>query len=213
MNRELCDVISECFYQGRLRASEQSAGRRLRLEPGGPHAELLDPEHPLIWARVDHLGRRRRSPEESVLIAELVASLRLHHDVPASEIAILTPYRAQIRDIRSVLEARGLLDADLVVDTVERMQGQEREVVLLSLASSDRDDLERQASFFYQPGRLNVCLSRARSKCILVASRHAFRARPKDLVEFQAVSKFKALARSLEQVDMSRSHGGFSSRI
>lgn len=213
MNRELCDVISDCFYEGRLLPSESSSDRRLTLREGGPLRELLDPEIPLLWARVDHLGRRRRSPEESGLIAEIVAALRLHHDLPGKEIAILTPYRAQIREIRSVLETRGLLDEDLVVDTVERMQGQEREVVVLSLVSSDRDDLERQASFFYQPGRLNVCLSRARSKCILVASKHAFRARLKVLQDFQAVSRFKALARSLHQVDMSRSHGGFSSRI
>ncbi len=211
MNRELCDVISDCFYEGRLQASEHSAGRRLALQEGGPLRSLLDPETPLIWARVDHLGRRRRSPEEARLIADLVSALRHHHDLPSSEIAILTPYRAQIREIRGVLEDRGLLDGDLVVDTVERMQGQEREVVLLSLASSDRDDLERQASFFYQPGRLNVCLSRARSKCILVASRHAFRARPKDLSALLSAGRFKALSRSLPQVDMSKSHGGFSS--
>ena len=74
---------------------------------------------------------------------------------------------------------------DLVVDTVERMQGQEREVVLVSLATSSPGFAEQLAEFFFQPERLNVAITRPRTKLILVGSRRVLEAEP-DLPECQA---------------------------
>ncbi|MEZ5990277.1 MAG: AAA domain-containing protein [Planctomycetota bacterium] len=210
MNAELCAPISAAYYGGRLEASGPSARRRLRLQPGGPLRELLDPEVPLVWARVDHLGRRRRSAEEARLVADLVQVLLHHHGLPPGELAVLTPFRTQIRQIRHELQRLDLWRPDLVVDTVERMQGQEREVVLISFAGSDRDDLARQAGFYFEPGRWNVSLTRARSKCILIGSRHALRARPRDLDQLLAVSRFKGIAARIPVVDLTSRYGGGS---
>lgn len=202
----LAGWISEEFYGGQLSSAEGVGSARLKAKDGGPLHEVLSPDHPLVLARVDHEGRTRRSREEAALVADLVSALLGHHEIPASEIAVLTPFRAQVRLIRHELGRRGLRAPDLVVDTVERMQGQEREVVLLSLASSDRDYLEGQAEFFFDPGRLNVALSRARTKCIIVASRHAFRARPNELPALLAATRFKRLSAAAFVVDLTASY-------
>jgi DNA replication ATP-dependent helicase Dna2 len=55
-----------------------------------------------------------------------------------------------------------------VADTVERMQGQERELVILSLATGDEVFLGAVAEFFFQPQRLNVAITRAKSKLIVI---------------------------------------------
>lgn len=209
MNDALTRYVSREFYGGRLRAAESVAARHLEIEPTGPLAAVLDPAVPLVLARIDHEGRTRRSSEEALLIVDLVRELRAGGLSPA-EIAIIAPFRAQVRLVRYELERRGLFHDDLVVDTTERMQGQEREVLVLSLAASDRDYLEAQAEFFYEPGRLNVALTRARSKCIVVASRHAFRARPMELAELLDAARFKRLAREIPVVQLTDRYGGTS---
>ena len=88
------------------------------------------------------------------------------------------------------------------------MQGQEREVILISLAVGDPDSLQRRASFFFSINRLNVSLSRARTKAILVASEGAFRALPLDPDSLRAASVFKSLRDRLPQVNFTKLYCG-----
>ena len=56
------------------------------------------------------------------------------------------------------------------VGTVDKFQGQEADVVLISMATSSGDDLPRQIEFLYSRNRLNVAISRARCLGVIVAS-------------------------------------------
>ncbi len=207
MNSGLCSFVSQEFYGGRLRSAKVASERRLSLKAGrmnepSPLTRILEGGQPLIWAKVSHRGRLRASPEEARVIGDLCEELLLQQGLPPEELVVLSPFRAQVREILSGLEARGLLRKGLCVDTIERMQGQEREVVLISAGASDRDDLERQGAFFYDSGRWNVALSRARTKCILVASPELFRARPMDLDALVAVAHLKRLGREIPWVEL-----------
>jgi DNA replication ATP-dependent helicase Dna2 len=220
LSESLCSFVSSEFYAGRLSSAEIAAGRSLGaaqtvaetgaeagVSPGHEEDarvdEVLAPEHALVHARIDHLGRSRRSPEEARCIADIVERVLRRGLLPSSEIAVLTPFRQQVRAVRSEVQARGLLDDALVIDTVERMQGQERELVLLSLASSDRDYLAAQAEFYFEPGRLCVAVSRARSKCIVVGSPELLRARPRELAHMMAAARVHRLLESCHAVDLS----------
>ena len=66
------------------------------------------------------------------------------------------------------------------IDTVERMQGQERDVVIVSLTTSNPTFATNLADFFFQPERLNVAITRPRSKLIILGSSHVLMAAPID---------------------------------
>ena len=196
MNGPLSEVVGDAFYGGLLKSADPD--RRMPFKPGGVYDEILSPDEPVVIARVDHLQPGTRSPQEANLIGELVYELRNQHEIPAAEIAVWAPFRAQVRLCRSAMQRRGVPDQDsVVVDTVERMQGQEREVILISLAVGDPDTLSARAAFFFSTNRLNVAMSRARTKVVLVASEGAFRGLPMDPESLRAASLFKSMFRSL----------------
>jgi len=169
----LADWPSRMFYGGALEPSMVFAHETLML----PHApqrfqDVLDPSHPRIFCQVSHQGSRRRSEPEAVVVSEIVMEL-LRCGVAPKDIAVITPFRAQANAIRTALQNADtdrIPSRELVVDTVERMQGQEREVVLVSLTASDPFWLARLAEFYFQPERLNVAITRAKRKLILVGS-------------------------------------------
>jgi DNA replication ATP-dependent helicase Dna2 len=123
-----------------------------------------------------------RSRTEAETVVELILAL-LAHGISPEEIGVVVPYRAQSRLIRSLLRRQINNDeimGRLVVDTVERMQGQEREVVLVSFATASPAFALQMADFLFQPQRLNVAVTRPRTKLILVGSHHMLGGMPKD---------------------------------
>jgi DNA replication ATP-dependent helicase Dna2 len=141
---------------------------------------------------------------------ELVQAL-LHAHVPAAEIGIVTPYRAQARLIRNQLRRLKMDEVilkSILVDTVERMQGQEREVVLISLTTSNPSFAELLAEFYFQPERLNVAITRPRTKLIIIGSRYVLQVKPEDLQIQSWVEMLKDLLSSCftVTVDNRRSH-------
>jgi superfamily I DNA and/or RNA helicase len=84
--------------------------------------------------------------------------------------AIITPHRAQNN---AILQRLGELMADLpLVDTVERIQGAERDVIIFGLTASDPDHMTSE--FLNSPNRLNVAMTRARKKLIIMGSQAFF---------------------------------------
>lgn len=206
MNAEINAFSSAHFYQGKLRPAAGVGESRLRLKPGGSFWDLLDPEIPSVFALVRHLGRQMYAPEEAALIAHLVVELVGHHRYPASEIAVVAPYRAQVRAIKTAItrvakKAGVTVGPELFVETVERIQGQERDIVLVSFACSDPDYLRSEAEFFFMPNRLNVAVTRPRLKRILIGSPEAFDYRPRSPELLRYVNAFKRLLRESPQVD------------
>lgn len=199
LNSELAAWPGATFYAGRLFAAATAARRRIAYQrPPARLASILDPAEPQVFVDLGHRNITTRSDREASLAVDLIVEM-LRCGIPAHEIGVVTPYRAQSRAIRGLLR-HALPAAEqrraLVVDTVERMQGQEREVVIVSLTSSNPVFLSDLADFFFQPGRLNVAITRPRSKLILLGSRHMLDASPSSIAAQEWVLLFGDLIAS-----------------
>ncbi|MCI1188731.1 DNA2/NAM7 family helicase [Hymenobacter sp. DH14] len=175
MNAAIADYSSRRFYGGDLQSHSSAATRTLVLaNPSEQYADVLDPAHPSVFVDLRHTNLKNYERSEAHYIADMIAEL-LASGVPAHEIAVVSPYRAQGRVIQRQLNKR-CSDiapdelAKITIDTVERMQGQERDVVFLSLTSGKFDTGLQRASFYFMPNRLNVAITRARVKRIVIGS-------------------------------------------
>ena len=93
--------------------------------------------------------------------------------------------------------AEKLLSTDLVIDTVERIQGQERDAVIVSLTASDEEHIRAEKDFLMKPNRMNVSFTRPRSKIIVVGSKKMFRVIPADRDEqYEVVVDGRAVLKS-----------------
>ncbi|MAT45440.1 MAG: hypothetical protein CL609_24190 [Anaerolineaceae bacterium] len=175
LNDILSDWPSKTFYQNILKSSPDAAVRRLQLSNQSTSWDfVLDPNSPAVFLDLCHRNTTIRSRTEAETVVELIIAL-LTHGIPTDEIGVVVPYRAQSRLIRSLLRRTVQDDQiwkEVVVDTVERMQGQEREVVLVSFATASPAFAAQVADFLFQPQRLNVAVTRPRTKLILIGSHH-----------------------------------------
>lgn len=172
LNRELAAWPSQAFYGGRLRPVGPNRERKLALkevpEPGLVDLALRDAASMVHLPTLDATARSR-NPQEAQLVAEL-CDAAIEGGLAPCEIGIVTPFRAHGRTVRNALADRLGWHAarEIVADTVERMQGQERELVILSLATGNLRFLAAIAGFFFQPERLNVSVTRAMTKLIIL---------------------------------------------
>jgi superfamily I DNA and/or RNA helicase len=86
---------------------------------------------------------------------------------------VVSPHHKQINRIKAELEKRGLKDP-FFVETVEKMQGQETNVGIVSYGLSDPEQAASEAEFIYSLNRLNVAITRAQSKMIVFIPKPLF---------------------------------------
>lgn len=204
LNEELCRWPSDTFYFSKLRSHPRAAGRTLMLSRRPTvWPEIFAPMPGVVWLAVPHRGCTSYAPEETTLVAEV-----LHHlndgGLAWKEIGVVVPFRRQARFIRKRLASRSPLrqpPAGLVIDTVERMQGQEREVVIVSFTTSDEDFAHRLRDFLFQAQRLNVAATRPRTKLVLVAS-PVLLAYARSLPEDEDANCFISLLESANRIDV-----------
>jgi DNA replication ATP-dependent helicase Dna2 len=173
MNNQLVFWPSENFYGGDLVASGQSTARRFSMELSSDDP-LLGREPSLVRWELDHNGCGCHSDDEVEAAKALIWEM-LSGGLMPEEIGVVVPFRAQAARIRRGLRFDrfkrfpGLLEG-LAVDTVERFQGQERKAMIVSFCSSDPLFMESLRDFLIFPQRLNVAVTRAKTKVILLHS-------------------------------------------
>jgi superfamily I DNA and/or RNA helicase len=88
-----------------------------------------------------------------------------------NDLFIVSPHRAQIRTIQDHLSKLRTWNHRPFVNTVDKTQGQEAKVVIVSYGVSDADTAMSEAEFIYSLNRLNVSITRAKSKCVIFLPR------------------------------------------
>ena len=195
MNEDLCAFPSYMWYDGDLRAHAGNAHNRLALQHTD-HRDLLDrvldPTKPVVLLIVDHQDRHQKSDEEIEMTTQLAHRLIAEHSLDADQIALISPHRAQNNATADRLAKRlGDANAKLpLIDTVERVQGAERDVILYAFTASDPDYVT--SPFLNNPNRFNVAITRARQKLIVVGSQAFFFAIPQSEDALKANRCFKA---------------------
>jgi uncharacterized protein len=164
MHPAVCDPVSVLAYEGRLQPyREVTAARRLEGYSPGVHV-----------VRVPHDGNATESPEEA---AAIVAQIRVlvglawttedgTRPLTAADVLVLAPYNAQVLLLRQHLAAAGL--GDVRVGTVDKFQGTEAPVAIVSMTASSVEDIPRGIPFLLNRNRLNVAISRAQYAAVIV---------------------------------------------
>lgn len=170
MHPEVCKHISEGVYEGRLMSASACAVQGLVLKAT---ADPVLRKHGVVYVPVPHENCNQSSKEEVSRIKELFINLQQQswtdrngetRPVTLDDILVVAPYNAQVRALRYAL-GNGTR-----IGTVDKFQGQEAAVVIVSMTTSDGNNLPRSLDFLFSKNRLNVAISRAKCLALLVAS-------------------------------------------
>ena len=175
MNEGVQQFPNRYYYDGALIAADGVGDRQLAVgDLSALDEEMqrrLDPTKPSVWVDVGGEDEGRMHRGEADEIVRTVAALMLQLDAAgaakADSVGVVAPFRAQCHAVRAGLD-RALPPtlAKLVeVATVERFQGREKDAMLVSLVCREWNE------FVMEPRRLNVSLTRARTKVIVFGAR------------------------------------------
>ena len=143
----------------------------------------------LVAIPISHSANASSSIEEATKVLEIAKQQVAL--VGTSNVLIVAPYNAQVDLIRGSLDGAGL--SEVAVGTVDKFQGREAMVVIVSLAVSSALDAPRGLDFLLDRNRLNVALSRAKANCYLVYSPQITKSRFRDIEELKSISRINGL--------------------
>jgi len=180
MNEEIMRFSSDWFY-----------GNQVESAPEVKYRSILDLDLPMEWIDCsgyeeefvgESFGRINKAEAELTLLAleqyfEKIGKTRILND--RLDVGVISPYRAQVQYLRHLLKKREYFKPFrhlITVNTVDGFQGQERDIILISLVRSND---EGQIGFLRDLRRMNVAITRARMKLIILGdvptmTRHPF---------------------------------------
>lgn len=187
MHPEITKVVSHLAYQDKLHSASITSSRG--LDDVAPGLEVI---------KLDHHDNSTSSSEEADEVLEQVKCLlrptNLWHDkeqvrpLCQSDIKVVTPYNAQRKLIKKVLAQAGF--DDIAVGTVDKFQGQEAPVVIISMAASSEEGQPRGMDFLLNRNRINVSISRAQWKASLIRSKELTNYMPTGISQMTLLGDF-----------------------
>jgi uncharacterized protein len=178
MHPQINAPVSWLSYKNKLHSHPDTDKNQVPgLEPG------------LITVPVEHVGNSSSSVEEAEKVVEIAKEQT--EVLGASEVLVVAPYNAQVDLIRQQLDDAGL--QEVAVGTVDKFQGREAMVVIVSMAASSAADAPRGLEFILDRNRLNVAVSRAKANCFLVYSPKITKSRFRNIEELKSISRINGL--------------------
>lgn len=194
MNGALCEYPEKKIYKSFKPATDEIANQKLELSNKSMDYandesylfKILNPDYPIILCLVDNEGVKRNCSEiEAKLCAEISRGLydNLNNCNNGEDnkfweknLAIVSPHHSHIKLIKNKLSGvfKDIQEKQVknyFVDTVDKMQGQEADVVIVSYGVTDQQIAFKEKEFIYNRNRLNVSITRARSKLIVLLSK------------------------------------------
>src|SRR6185295_5147331 len=169
MHPSVCRFISESIYEGRLGSHADCARQKIAVRPGGNG--LITKEAGIVFSGVEHDGDIQQSDEEIERVKAIYHELlgRPYTDMNGSsrplaleDFLFIAPYNAQVRTLQAALPNGAR------VGSVDKFQGQEAPVCIVSLCSSYGEYGSSGLAFILDRNRINVAISRAQCLAVVV---------------------------------------------
>ena len=182
---------SENFYENRLLTDPNNINRKIEYS-----TDCMIKSEGIHTISMNHTDRSQTSIEEYEVIKKLMKQLigckfidydKSERKLTSEDILIVSPYNAQV----NFLAAR--LDKGARVGTIDRFQGQQAPISIISMTSSSVEDLPRNKAFFFNRNRLNVAISRAQCSSIILFNPKLLESAPTDYEEFKLINNFQKL--------------------
>lgn len=170
MNNDITEIVSRSFYEPhgiKLSSARDVAGKRFKSTLF-TNLGLVD-SISFIAPAVSTPMCKEENEGEAIAIIEMLYAL-LEEGNRANDIAVITPFRKQVRLLRTKAKDKLRQEQIPLIDTVERLQGQDVNCIILSFVTSDEDYMKQMNDFLFDYNRLNVMISRAKTKVVIVGS-------------------------------------------
>ena len=189
MHPDVCSFISDQVYEGRLSShpdtdSQEVSSSRL-------------PRSGAFWVPVEHEGNTQISPEEIEAIRSTIEKLVSGtwtnkagetRALGPEDIIVVAPYNAQVNALQDALPS------EIRVGTVDKFQGQEAPVCLVSMTASSIDETPRGMEFLFSLNRINVAVSRAKALALVFGSPRLREAKCETVEQMKLVNTLCALS-------------------
>ncbi|MFB6226123.1 MAG: IGHMBP2 family helicase [Candidatus Paceibacteria bacterium] len=184
MHEDIMNFSAQQFYNSKLQADESVKSHTLNdlnfdnEKINGEIGQIIDPQKPAVFVNLTGADvkeeTKKDSPskyneKEADVALQLVEGLRVG-GVEAEDIGVISPYKAQVD-----LISNGIKEEKLEVGTVDGFQGREKEVIIISLVRSNR---ENKIGFLEDVRRLNVAITRAKRKLIVIGDEVTLQSHP-----------------------------------
>ncbi|MFN8469235.1 MAG: AAA domain-containing protein [Caldilineaceae bacterium] len=192
LHRVIADFLQENVYvHDGIRFFSQQDKLLHQPPPSGDFVDaVMDPNYPIVVIEHGEQGSQQHNETELEIIRPLIeCALAMRLD-GVDGVGIVVPHRAQKALLRTHFPQLAEVQS---IDTVERFQGGERDVIIVSATASDPGYVLAEADFLLNLNRLNVALSRPRKKLIVVASQSVTRLLVSDLDVFDNAVIWKRL--------------------
>ncbi len=152
---EIIGFSAKYLYNGEVVAEEGCLNQKLKIETKNP---ILDPEKPLVFVHVDgeegKEGLSKFNKKEIEVCRELADEMNDH----GVDFSVITPYIQQKKKIEKL---------NIPADTIDAFQGREKDAIIFSVTAT------KNLEFAAEPRRLNVAITRARKKLVVLSNAHA----------------------------------------
>ena len=188
MHQDVCSFISEMVYESQLESHEDTLFNKIEITD----SKHIKKQTGLIFVPVQHEGNSQGSDEEIEVIQQIVKELsrakifrkNVTENFSLKNCLFVAPYNLQVGKIKSAL-------GDAVkAGSVDLFQGQEADIVILSMCSSDGEVSPRGLDFLLNKNRMNVAISRAKSLAIVVGSEKLVESRAKTIKSMALLNLF-----------------------
>ncbi len=191
LNSKINDFISSNFYEERLVCDERTDQRIIKFDK-----KSLIKKDGIHYIQMDHKNNVQTSIEEFEVVKDLMQQLigsdfddnGKKRKLTVDDFLIISPYNTQVNLLISKLEEAKIKSPR--VGTIDKFQGQEAPITIISMTSSDNDSLPRNKEFFFSRNRLNVAISRAQVASIILFNPKLLDTSPKNLDHIKLMNNF-----------------------